>query len=236
MSDESPKKAGARPERATPNRLRAGLSQGLKTEEDPLAYHWIRVDEAPPSEVTCAPPMPIPAPAVETGDVDFADYAIDMDGFGDAILTEEAPAAPVSDDRYVVTQRFVAVRQPRRSGWVWMACAIATVVGCAVIMWLRRGADQGIPADSAVSRDLSPMKAVTRPTVSALPAPAVAVSTPSTSVVSDLPAAPVVAVPVLRRPLPSDVTRNLPSPPQPAPRTAPAREVVDPLFTEKPGY
>jgi hypothetical protein len=39
-----------------------------------------------------------------------------------------------------------------------------------------------------------------------------------------------------RRPPPSGGTRNRPSPSPSGPRTAPANGVVDPLFTDQPGY
>jgi hypothetical protein len=237
MSDLTSKKAGARPVSSMVNRLQAELSKG------PYA-----------AEAARPPPLPEHEVRIEDPD-DFADHAIDMDGFGDPIAPEETPAAPVSDDRYVITQRFVAVSQPARRGWIGIACAIAAVAGCAAFLWSQRSAHPITTADSAVAKDGSPMRAARPTTVAEVTAPASAASAPGTAV-HDSPAAPVVTGSV-PRPLtdeinalpaespapapsrgspPSGGTRNRPSPSPSGRRTAPPNEVVDPLFTDQPGY
>jgi hypothetical protein len=283
MSDEASKKAGTRPASATLDRLKAELSAGLKTGEDPLYYDWTRVAEAPQSEAAYVPPMQIHTQAMDTGDLaaiigrDAAeaarhapapeqkvmigepgadsDQTIDVD-FGDAIPTEEMHDGPVSDDRLAVKRRLAAVGGHRsRSGWMWIACAIAAVLGCAAFMWTQRGDDGVKPGDSAASSNTSAAKPVTRTTIPPEPpAPALAASTASTTAVAvpDPPAAPVTpppasgisprkanAVPVpppeqapsRRQPTPP----RRPSTPQPT-QQKPAGNEVDPLFTEKPGY
>ena len=284
MSDEPSKKAGTRPESATLDRLKAELSAGLKTGEDPLYYDWTRVAEAPPSEAAYVPPMQIHTQAMDTGDLAAiigrdaaeaarhapppehkvmidepgarADDAVEVD-FGDAIPTEEMHGVPVSDDRYAVMRRLAAVGQRGRSGWIWVACAIVAVLGCAAFVWTRRGDDRVTPVDPAALKESRPARPATRATNPAAPASALAGSTAPTAVaVPDPPATPVVPVPVSgisprkvnslpvqlpeqppsRRPPPSGATRTRPSPSQPIQQKATGNEVVDPLFTEKPGY
>jgi hypothetical protein len=281
MSDEPSKKAGKQPESATLDRLKAELSAGLKPGEDPLYYDWTRVAEAPPSEAAYVPPMQIHTQAMDTRDLaaiigrDAAeaarhapapehkvlieepgartDEAIEVD-FGDAIPTQEMHA-PISDDRYAVTRRLVAVGQRGRSGWIWVACAIAAVLGCAAFVWNQRGSDPVTPAASVPPSGLGAAKQVKGPHAAETPVSALAASTaPTAAPIPELPAEPVAQKPpagispqtgsslAVQRPeqqpshRPSGASRNRPSSPQTVQPKATANENADPIFTDKPNF
>jgi len=286
MSDEPIKKPGMRPDKPTLDRLQAELSADLKTGEDPLYYDWTRVAEAPPSEAAYVPPMQIQTHFMDTRDLAAvigpeaaeaarhaplpghtvvidegnarADQAFEVDTFGDAIPTEKMHGAPIPDGRYAAARRLAAVGHRGRSGWIWVASAIAVVLGCAAFVLTQRGVDSGAtPTDTASSNDLGAVTAPTHSTVFAAPASVAAPSTPRTAVsVADLPADPATRIPLShippRKAIPSTVQQPEHSPSRrsptfgsptrsrvPSPTTPPKAtgdEVADPILSEHPGY
>jgi hypothetical protein len=151
------------------------------------------------------------------------------------------------------------VGQRGRSGWIWIASAVAAVLGCAAFVWTQRGVDSSAtPADTAPSIDLSAGTAPTRAPVLAAPASVAAPSTPRIAVsVADLPADPATPVPPSHLPprkvTPSTVQQPEHSPSRrsptsgsptrsrvPSPPTIPPKatgdEVADPILSEHPGY
>jgi hypothetical protein len=220
MSDEPLKKPGARPESPALDRLQAELSADLKTGEDPLYYDWTRAAEAPPSEAAYVPPMQIQTHCMDTGDL----AAVIGREAAEAARHAPPPEGKVVIDDHLAVTRRMAVPKRGRSGWLWLAAAVAALTISALLMWNERARESAV----------TPLAARPSNEVGASPVPQ------APTKVETRPAPPIVEPPASapsRRSLPSgSPTRSRSTSPSQTPPKATGKEAVDPLFTEHPGY